>query len=132
MARCRFTAPLILLLVSVASAQTQPQSDPQAVSFASQSIAALTGGTAISDVTLTGSVTWSGGAVHETGTVTMLALGTGESRMNLAFPSGTRAEIRDASTGVCLPRYADIHAGTSNWRWPRWRPGWWPGWQRPI
>lgn len=92
--------PLILLLASIASAQNPPQSDPQAVSFASQSIAALTGGNAISDVTLTGSVTWSGGATPETGTATLLASGTGESRMNLVLPSGTRTEIRDASTGV--------------------------------
>jgi|HubBroStandDraft_1064217.scaffolds.fasta_scaffold64653_2 hypothetical protein len=100
MARFAAVSSLILLLVFVASAQTQPQSDPQAVSFASQSIAAMTGGNAIGDVTLTGNVTWSGGAVPETGTVTMLASGTGESRMNLTFPSETRAEIRDASTGV--------------------------------
>ena len=67
MARCRFVVPLILLLASVASAQNPPQSDAQAVFFASQSIAALTGGNAVNDVTLTGSVTWSGGAVPETG-----------------------------------------------------------------
>jgi hypothetical protein len=47
MARCGFGVPLFLLLVSIASAKNPPQSDPQAVSFASQSIAALTGGTAI-------------------------------------------------------------------------------------
>lgn|ERR1035437_1896537 len=100
MARFGFSLPLILLLVSLASAQNPPQSDPQAVSFTSKSIAALTGENAISDVTLTGSVTWSGGASPETGTTTLLASGTGESRMSLALPSGTRTEIRDASTGV--------------------------------
>lgn len=50
MPRCCFAVPLVLLLVSIASAQNLPQSDPQAVTFASQSIAALTRGSAISDV----------------------------------------------------------------------------------
>jgi hypothetical protein len=94
--------PLFVLLAisSPVLATNQPASDPQAVSFASQSIAALTGGNPVSDVTLTGSVTWSGGASQETGTVTLLASGTGESRMSLVLPSGTRTEIRDASSGV--------------------------------
>ncbi len=105
MARFRFCVPLILLLVSVGFAQTQPQSDPQAVSFASQSIAALTGGTRITDVTLTGSVTWSGGTTPETGTITLLASGTGESRMSIVFPNGTWTEIRDASTGAALGQW---------------------------
>jgi hypothetical protein len=100
MARCWFGVPLILLLVSVAYAQNPPQSDPQAVSLASQSIAALTRGNAINDVTLTGSVSWSGGASPQTGTATLLASGTGESRTSIVLPSGTRTEIRDGSTGV--------------------------------
>jgi hypothetical protein len=65
----------------------------------------LTAGNAISDVTLTGSVTWSGGVAPETGTTTLLASGTGESRMNLALPSGTRTEIRDASTGMAQGKW---------------------------
>ncbi|MGA2234438.1 MAG: hypothetical protein ABSG23_03120 [Terriglobales bacterium] len=100
MARFVFGVPLILFLASIAFTQNQPQSNPQAVSFASRSIAALTGGQAIRDVTLTGNVTWSGGAAPETGTATLLGSGTGESRMSLLLPSGTRTEIRDASTGV--------------------------------
>jgi hypothetical protein len=91
--------PLILLLTS-AFAQNPPKSDPKAVSFASKSIVALTGGQAIKDATLTGSVTWAGGASPETGTATLLASGTGESRMSLVLPTGTRTETRDASTGV--------------------------------
>ncbi len=100
MARFVVGVCLFLLLASVAFAQSAPQSNPQAVSFASQSIAALTGGKAINDVTLTGSVTWSAGVAPETGTATLLGSGTGESRMSLVLPDGTRTEIRDASTGV--------------------------------
>lgn len=105
MARCWFGVSLVLFLLSVASAQNPPQSDPQAVAFASQSITAMTGRNAIGDVTLTGNVTWSGGATPETGTATLLASGTAESRMNLSLPSGTRAEIRDASTGVAQGKW---------------------------
>ena len=102
MARCTFGLPLVLFLVSVASAQQPPQSDPQAISFASQSIAKLTGGNPVSDVTLTGTVTWSGGTTPKTGTATLLASGIGESLMSFVFSNGTWAEIRDASTGVAL------------------------------
>jgi hypothetical protein len=58
MARFVVGVPLILLLVSVSCTQNPSQSNPQAVSFASQSITALTGGNAINDVTLTGGVAW--------------------------------------------------------------------------
>ncbi len=100
---CRSLLSVMLILVGsifLFSQNQPPASDPRAVSFASQSIAALTGGQAISDVTLTGSATWSGGSTPETGTATLLASGTGESRMSLALPTGTRTEIRDSSTGV--------------------------------
>jgi hypothetical protein len=79
--------------------QNPPTSNPQAAAYAAQSIAAVTGGAAIGDVTLTGSVTWNG---SRTGTATLRALGTGESRIDLALTSGTRTEIRDAQTGVPL------------------------------
>ena len=105
MARYRFFLPLILLFASVVSAQNPPQSDPKAVSLASQSIARLTGGTPISDVTLTGTVTWSGGTNPKTGTATLLASGMGESLMSFSFPNGTWTEIRDASTGVALGQW---------------------------
>jgi len=90
----------------VGFAQNPPASDPQAVSYANQSIAALTGGTAISDVTLTGTVTWNG-ANPDTGTATLRALGTGESRMDLALTAGPRTEIRDAQSGPSLGQWTD-------------------------
>jgi hypothetical protein len=95
----RFVAvPLVcLLFILPALSQGAPASDPQAVSFAAQSMAALTSGTTIGDVTLTGTVTWGG---SDTGTATLSALGTGESRIDLALTSGTRTEIRDAQTGI--------------------------------
>ena len=51
----------IAVLSYSSSAQNQPPaSNPQAITYAAQSIVALTGGAAINDVTLTGSVTWNG------------------------------------------------------------------------
>jgi len=92
---------LLVVLVGPAHLFSQaPSSDPQAVSFASKSILALIGPIQVTDVTLTGSVTWSGGATPDTGTVTLLASGTGESRMNLVLSNGTWTEIRDSSAGV--------------------------------
>jgi hypothetical protein len=108
------TLTAITLLVSCASAQNQPSSDPQAVAFAAQAIAVLTGGTAISDVTLTGSVTWNGG-VADTGTATLRALGTGESRMDLALTNGTHTEIRDAQTGPQLGQWIAPNNASGNY-----------------
>jgi hypothetical protein len=65
----------------------------------------MTGGTTITDVTLTGNVAWNAGSDNETGTATLLALGTGESRMDLVLSSGTRTEIRDAQTGTTLGKW---------------------------
>jgi hypothetical protein len=101
-----FAAVVALLSLSKsASAQNQPPaSDPQALTYAAQSIAAMTGSTTIRDVTLTGTVTWYG-AGTDTGTATLQALGTGESRIDLTLTAGTRTEIRDAQTGAQLGQW---------------------------
>jgi hypothetical protein len=95
---------------SLLLAQNPPASNPQALALATQSIAALTGGNAISDVTLTGNVAWNGGA--DSGTATLRAVGTGESRMDLALPSGTRSEIRDAQTGVRVGQWVNPNSAS--------------------
>jgi hypothetical protein len=81
------------------SAQSPPLSDPKALAFASQSSASLTGGNQIADVTLTGNVIWTG---TDTGTATLKAFGTGESRIDLVLSNGTRTEIRDSQTGAAI------------------------------
>lgn len=98
MARCNLSVPFILLLVSAGFAQNPPPSDPQALSLVSQSITALSSGTSISDVTLSGTASWSNGTGSETATATLLAKGTGESRFDMTLSAGPRSEIRnDAS-----------------------------------
>jgi hypothetical protein len=92
-------------------AQGPPASDPQAAALASQAIAALTGGTSINDVTLTGAVIYSAGD-DETGSATLTALGASESRMDLALQSGARTEIRDAQTGTTLGKWV-VQSGAS-------------------
>src|SRR6202035_2542274 len=89
---------LIFVFTDHALAQTQTTSDPQALAYAAQSIAALTGGTQINDVTLTGSVIWTAGSDTESGTATLQALGATESRLDLMLTGGTRSEVRDSST----------------------------------
>lgn len=74
-------------------------SDPQAIALAAKAIAALSGGTPITDVTLTGTVTRTAGADVETGSVTMKALGTVNSRIDLSTTAGTRSEIRTNASG---------------------------------
>lgn len=105
---CVFFAAL-LILTPLTTAQNPPASNPQALALAAQSIAALTGGESISDVTLTGSVTWNG---TNTGSATLRALGTGESRMDLALSNGARTEIRDSQTGVAIGQWTNPDSTT--------------------
>jgi hypothetical protein len=70
MRRIALVFSLVIATLS-AIAQTTSQtitSDPLAVSLAQKSVAALTGGSAISDVTLNANVTWIVGSDNETGT----------------------------------------------------------------
>jgi len=64
-----------------------------------QSIAALTRGATISDVTLNGTVTSILGSENETGTGIFQAKRTAESRMSLHLSGGTRSEVRSLTNG---------------------------------
>lgn len=94
--------------LAIGQSATAPASDPQALALASNAMAALIGRQSVTDVTMTGTVTWSTGEdENESGTATLRALGAGESRMDLALPEGTRSEIRDLQTGGPLGRWAN-------------------------
>jgi hypothetical protein len=97
---------IIASLPSFAATKPRAASNSQALAYAAQAIAALTGGNTINDVTLTGTATWTAGSDTENGSATFLGLGPGESRMDLALTSGTRTEIRDAQTGIPLGKWA--------------------------
>lgn len=73
------------------------QSSPQALALLQKSLAALTGGQSITDITLSGTAHRIAGSDDESGTVTVKALtGTG-SRLDLSFASGPRSEARSVS-----------------------------------
>jgi len=79
--------------------QPAPTSDAHAISSAQQSIAALTGGASISDVTLNANVISILGSDNETGTGTFRAKGSSESRVDLTLSSGTLSETRSLQNG---------------------------------
>lgn len=81
------------------TASQSPVRDPQAVALASRALAILTGTSAVRDVTLAGSVTRVAGADEESGTVTLKALGSSESRMDLSLSDEQRSEVRTSAEG---------------------------------
>ena len=100
--RCLHLFLFVLVGSTFLFSQNQPPaSDPQAIALASQSIVALTRGTAISGVRLAANITWIAGPEPEEGTGVLLAKGTSESRIDLTLNSGgNRTEIRSSSNGA--------------------------------
>jgi len=84
---------LAVPLRSKEAPQSQPPATVQVPVFLQQSLGALTKGMAINDVTLTGSARRVAGSTDETGTATLQALTTGETRVGWSFPSGVQTEI---------------------------------------
>lgn len=106
---------LFVALSSAVLAQNQPTSDPQALSLAAQSIAALTGVNSVSDVTLTGNATWIAGSDNETGAATLYVKGTSESRVDLNLTGGLRLDIRNDTAGY--PQGASVIGSGSQQAW---------------
>lgn len=77
------------------------ESSPQALALLQRSLAALTGGQSITDVTLTGTARRIAGSDDESGTGVLKALTAGQARMDLSLPSGSRSEVV-ASANNCL------------------------------
>jgi hypothetical protein len=67
------------------------------VVLAAQSAMAMTGGNTISDVTLSGTANWTVGSDQDSGQVSLLAKGFGESRIDINLSTGTRREVRNAN-----------------------------------
>ncbi|HZQ23307.1 MAG TPA: hypothetical protein VFA89_10945 [Terriglobales bacterium] len=123
----------IMFLVSFNSesvlAQTQPPSDPQALSFAAQSIAALTGGNAVSDVTLTGDVSYVAGSDVENGTFTLRAKGYAEGRVDLALSGGSYTDIQN-NVGSQQGEHIATDGTITRWAWHNcWTD---PAWFFPV
>jgi hypothetical protein len=92
----------LIPLTAIGQTQTAatPTSDPQAVTLANQAFSALAGRTQINDVTLTGTTIRTAGSDGDTGTVTLKALGTSQSRVDMNLSNGQRSEIRNLSNGL--------------------------------
>jgi hypothetical protein len=96
-----FAASLLLIANSSAGipqSPTTPTSSPQAATLLAQSAKALTGSTAVNDVTLTGTVEWIAGSDDETGTATFKGINWSY-RLDLSFRNGTRSEIVSPTNG---------------------------------
>jgi hypothetical protein len=78
-------------------AQQTATSSPQVLLLLQRSLSALAGGQTLTDVTLSGTARRIAGSDDESGTVTAKALVTGEARIDLSLPSGTRSELRSLS-----------------------------------
>jgi len=100
--RPTWTLPLVVLLLTTSTivlSQTAT-SNPQAITLAAQSFAALTQGATVSDVTLSGTATWIVGGDNFSGPVTLKALGTTQSRIDLSLSGLQRSEIRAVTNGI--------------------------------
>lgn len=101
--RFKTTVVLVLWIVAIATltvAQTSsvPTSDVRALSLASQALLALNHGLSISDVTLTGTATYTAGSDTKTGAATLKALGRSYSRVDLSLGAPVRSEVRSVSS----------------------------------
>lgn len=97
----RLLFPLMFLFVAQTLAQQTdaPTRDPAAVALLAKSLGVMTGGQAVSDVTLQGTARRIAGSDDETGTAVLKALATGEARVDYSVASGSRSEVRATSTG---------------------------------
>jgi hypothetical protein len=91
--RLLFPFVFVLSFLIPCAAQT---TSPQAVQYLQRALAALSGSTPVSDVTLTGTAQRIAGSDDETGTATLKAI-VGASRMDLNLSSGPRSEVQNSS-----------------------------------
>jgi hypothetical protein len=100
----RVTRPVILLsvfafaLVSSRAQQSPGVSSPQVIQLLQRALKALTNGTSLQDITLTGTARRIAGSDDETGQATLSAT-AGGSRIDLNLSSGPRTEIYNGSGG---------------------------------
>jgi hypothetical protein len=102
---------LVVFLVAIpvfaqSTSTTSPTSNPQAVALLQKSVDALTGGVAVSDVTLTGNAHRIAGSDDELGQFTLEAKGTQESKIALTLSGSTYAEVHNVSEGSPAGSYA--------------------------
>jgi hypothetical protein len=75
------------------------QETSQTASIIQQSLAALTGGSPVTDVTMKGAYTVTKASGTQSGTITMVATASGQGQSTVTLPSGTYTEIRSIAAG---------------------------------
>jgi hypothetical protein len=89
---------VLIVFAKSAMAQQASASSPQATALLQQALTALSGGHALTDVTLSGTARRIAGSDDESGTAILKALAAGASRIDLTLPSGSRIEVLNTST----------------------------------
>ncbi len=87
------------LSLSLAGQQTG-SSSPQALAILQKSLAALTGGQSIADVTLSGTARRIAGSDDQSGTGVLKGLASGAGRTDLNLSSGQRSEVQNLSAST--------------------------------
>lgn len=97
-----FTALVFSFPNLPATQQISPvaSSSTQATTLLGQSLAALTGQAALTDVTLSGTARRIAGSDDDTGTAVFKALASGAARTEVSLSSGQRTEVSDLSTAT--------------------------------
>jgi len=100
-----YTAVLLSVVLAVpllarqtATAAAAASSSPQALTLLQNSLAALTRGQSLTDITLTGTAQLIAGSDDETGTGSLRALASGAARSDLTLSSGPRSEVANLIT----------------------------------
>jgi hypothetical protein len=106
MARFALVVLSIFLTASLAFGQTASASSPQAVSLLQQSLAAMTNGVSVSDVTLSGTVTRIVGTDDASGQAVLEAKGTQESKLSLSLSGSDYSEVRNFTAGAATGSYS--------------------------
>jgi len=85
---------VFLLVSAFLSAQQSTTAPPPILQ---QALAALTGGSPVTDVTMTGTITVTNASGTQSGTITMVATASGQSQVVLDLPAGRNTDIRNYS-----------------------------------
>lgn len=107
MRRRSLNIALLLFISSAATAQTQSVvvRDSQGITLLQKSVAAMSRGASVSDVTLSGTATRIAGSDQESGQVVLEAKGAQESKIALALSGYSFSEVRNYANGAATGGY---------------------------
>ncbi|MGC2421259.1 MAG: hypothetical protein WA405_06370 [Candidatus Acidiferrales bacterium] len=92
-----FLLPIALAAQGTSQQTTSPPRPGRSIALALKSMAALTAGALINNVTLTGTITLANAPNAGSGAITLSATADGQSQVTMSLPSGQQSEIRSYS-----------------------------------